>query len=329
MVEVKSARQLWVQEIADLCLYGVVRSIQWIGIRLPRRLSLIIIEFVLGIILVLKPKYRAISLRNISQVFPEEGPDFQDRLYRKSISAFARFVFDMIRFPSLSEEWIREHVSWPKELTEHLLRRPSNSGVLFLTGHLGSFDMLARTIAGNGFPLEVVAREFKHRRVNEWWRTIRSRFGVEVIGRKGALRQVVKGLKRGKHIGVAFDQNVTRGIAIFVDFFGRPAATSFTPAYAILETSASVVVLTIRYCGNDHYTVDYRLCDFHGACRDEGLSRNEKIHHITQEITKQFECLLLLQPEAWFWMHRRWKTTPEGEPETFYQGLEIRTSSGS
>lgn len=259
-------------------------------------------------------------MRNIQQVFPDRPVEWCEAFYDRTHLGFARFVVDLLRIPYLSPQWMLTHVSFPfHDHFKEILKDNPGKGVLFLTGHLGPFDLLPRMANAFGYPISVIARDLPHKRINEYWTKIRSVKGVEVYSRSGALRKVVKDLKTGRNIGIVFDQNVTRNHAIFSNFFGRPAATTFAPAFAAINSQCPVLVCAIRRISRKEYCIETIELDLKDLYNDTSKSDEEKMQVITQKMNDAFSELLLRQPENWFWMHRRWKTTPQGVTENFYR----------
>jgi KDO2-lipid IV(A) lauroyltransferase len=117
---------------------------------------------------------------------------------------------------------------------------------------------------------------------------------------------------------ILFDQNVTRNHAVFVNWFGVPAATTRSVALAALRTGAPIYVASIRYEGSDRYYVDAAECEYSDVYRKEELSNDDKVVIITQRLADQYCEMIRKFPEGWFWMHRRWKTRPEPEAAKVY-----------
>jgi KDO2-lipid IV(A) lauroyltransferase len=110
---------------------------------------------------------------------------------------------------------------------------------------------------------------------------------------------------------ILFDQNVTRNHAVFVEWFGLPAATTRSVALAALRTGVPIFVASIRYIREDRYYVDAAECYYEDVQRDERMSSDEKVFVITQRVTDMYCEMIRKFPEGWFWMHRRWKTRPD------------------
>ena len=122
-------------------------------------------------------------------------------------------------------------------------------------------------------------------------------------------------------MALLFDQNVRLGHAVFVDFFGVKAATTKAVALAALRNGAPLIVSSIAYLGQDRYRLDAVECDLKAILEDNALSTDDKVFRITQIATSHFEKMVREFPEGWFWLHRRWKTRPEGQPEDLYKEI--------
>ena len=192
-------------------------------------------------------------------------------------------------------------------------------GIVYATGHLGSFELLAHAGPMFGYPMSFVVRNATLPNVDAWWRRQREGNGNRVINRKGAVREIMTELDKGRDVGILFDQNVRRAHAVFVPWFGLPAATTKTVALVALRCEAPVAVAAVRYLGNERYRIEAKDFDFSAVYTDQTLTNDQKIERITAVVSAEFERLIRLSPQEWFWMHRRWKTRPEGERETIYR----------
>ena len=85
-----------------------------------------------------------------------------------------------------------------------------------------------------------------------------------------------------------------------------------------MKTRAPVFVASMKYRGRDRYLVDAVECDFSKVYDAPSLSDEQKVLAITQEFSTQYCRMIREFPEGWFWVHRRWKTRPEGEAERVY-----------
>jgi KDO2-lipid IV(A) lauroyltransferase len=142
--------------------------------------------------------------------------------------------------------------------------------------------------------------------------------GNKIIDRRGAFKAMVATLSSGMSVAVLFDQNVTRNHAVFVDWFGFPAATTKSVALAALRTEAPIFVASIRYCGSDRYRVEAEECECSDIYKNDALSTEEKVFEVTQRLASKYCEMIREFPEGWFWLHRRWKTRPAQGDRSLY-----------
>ncbi len=266
------------------------------------------------------PKVRKVSLRNLSLVYPSASPQDLDQKLSDSYRALARFIVDSARFHTLDETWAREHIETPfAEGFRELKKRNPGKGILIAAGHLGSIEL--QGLAGGALErkLSFVARNLKHASIDTWWKKNRERYGNRMIDRKGAVQKMLSNLRKGVDVAILIDQNVRREHAIFVDWFGRPAATTFAFGKAAVETQAPVVISSITHLGDDKYRLNEYAMDLSDIYENSALSNQEKVLEVTRRVSAEYQKVILAQPSEWFWLHRRWKTTPEGVEEDFYR----------
>lgn len=291
--------------------YYLVRGVFFTLSLFPSSLRRLLFKHLFQTFFALHGRYRSIIMKNLSLVFPDKGESWKGEFLEKHAEAMARSIDDL--FITVSPEWVKDHIRFDERAELEL-----EQGALFFTGHLGSFELLARVVPLIGGKTGFVVRAFPNQKLNDWWQGMRAANGNLVIERNGALRKMIRGIQSSYKIGVLFDQNVTRKHAIFVNHFGRTAATTFAPAHVALHTQCPVYVITIRPEGRHRHVIKLSKVPVEDLYRDESLSKDEKIRIITERATKEFEARVLDYPEGWFWLHRRWKTAPEGMPEDFY-----------
>lgn len=135
----------------------------------------------------------------------------------------------------------------------------------------------------------------------------RSRYGDLVSVRK--VKSIVSSLKAGKVVWFGPDQDMGPRGSVFADFFGRPACTVTTPARFARATQCEVVFCTIRR-ETGKYIVEFKPMSDRYPCTDEEINARELNAMIEQSIVRS--------PSQYMWMHRRFKTNPDGSRHGFY-----------
>jgi KDO2-lipid IV(A) lauroyltransferase len=136
----------------------------------------------------------------------------------------------------------------------------------------------------------------------------RARSGNAVVYKQQAIGPVLRLLRAGKGVALVVDQNVQAGEGIFVDFFGRPAATTTVAAALAVRRGAPLVTSWISLLPDGRY-----MFRFAATPRRPGAERGAEVERLTREVTRTIEGWIREVPEQWLWLHRRWKTRPPGE----------------
>lgn len=266
---------------------------------------------------VVRPELRETAMENLALAFPERSEAELEEIYKGSLNSFAALVYDASRLPSLSPDWLREHVEFPRiDEFRRIEAESGGKGVLIATGHLGSFELFGAAAAAYGINLNLVVRDFPLERLNHWWKESRERNGNTVISRKGAYRRMLTALRNGSHVALLIDQNIRRQSAVFVPWFGKPAATTKALALAALKEEPAILVAGLVRSGPERYRILWNEVDTSDIYRQE--NREKKIYQLTEQASSIYVSMIRESPEEWFWFHRRWKTLPEGEPPMSY-----------
>jgi KDO2-lipid IV(A) lauroyltransferase len=178
--------------------------------------------------------------------------------------------------------------------------------VVFVSGHVGNWELLARRVASEGFPCQSIAKETSDPRLTALVGRFRARGGVRSIwrGQEGAARHMLRALKNGEILGLLIDQD-TKVQSFFVPFFGELAATPRAAADLAIRTGAAVVVGFCQREGSG-----YRL-SMEEVPPPAEQDREAAAWALTAALSQRIEAAIRRRPEQWVWMHQRWKTRAE------------------
>ena len=179
------------------------------------------------------------------------------------------------------------------------------NGAIILTGHFGNWELLAASIVAEGYTLRPLARRLRSKRLNVLLNAYRERAGYTGIDRDGGIRGALRCLKQNALLGILADVD-TKIDGVFVDFFGRPAYTPYSPVAIALKTGAPILPTFIIRQPDDSHRV---IVEPPLALEQSGDKQHDFVVN-TQKFTKVIESYVRLYPEQWVWMHERWKTQP-------------------
>ena len=303
--------------VCDFLVYLIFRFVMFLLYVLPRTIVVKFLSFYAKGLLKHSKSYRKIVLINLGIAYPEKSLEEREKFIDNISLELANTFYDVVRIPHLSKEWVEKHIIL--EGVDELNKKYSKKvPIVFVTGHLGSFELLIYSCSLlKGNPISIVVRSFNNKFVDKYWNNIRARLGSDIVRKNGAYKSLLKAIKKCNDIGFPFDQNMKKNDAVFVDFFGKKAATSKTLAVLALRHHIPIVFAYMKNIGNDNYVIKTRECFYDDIYGNDSLNHNEKIEVLTSRAVKIFEENVREFPAGWFWMHRRWKTRPDGE-ERFY-----------
>jgi Kdo2-lipid IVA lauroyltransferase/acyltransferase len=256
--------------------------------------------------------HRRIVEANLATAFAAEmTPDERDRLARRAFAELGRMLLDILKATHMSRD--RIYGLFEIEGRSHLERAlAGGKGALLFTGHFGNWEFTIPALTSIG-PLQAIHRELDNPRIERDLHRLREKLGAGTISKFGASKPVLQALARNEIVAILIDLNVLHSSGpVFVDFFGRPAAT--TPALAAfhLKTGAPIVPMFCEPLARGRYRMT-----LHEPLVFEGSGdREADVLKITRTCTNMIERQIRRRPELWFWVHKRWNTRPAGETPT-------------
>ena len=181
-------------------------------------------------------------------------------------------------------------------------------GVIFLTGHIGAFDLQVTNMALRGLNPNIIGTPLKDKRLNDLLWGYRNAHGAIAIERGRETFRMIKVLKSGGSVALLIDQD-TKVKTRFVNFFGMPAATPVGATVLAMKTGASVVP-TYVHLGDDGMQHMHILPEI--PMKLTGDDEVDMVYN-TQVLTNFLEEAIRKHPTQWVWMHERWKTKPGEE----------------
>ena len=258
-------------------------------------------------------RLRSVGMRNLALAFPEKTRRERARILRGVFTSLGRQLGEVCLFPKYTLENVGKVVVYDGfENFERALAR--GKGVLFLTAHLGAWELSAFTHSLYGHPLHIVMRPLDNVYLDRLMRRYRTMHGNSTVDKDDFVRGLLSAMKAGETVGILMDTNMTPPQGVFADFFGIPACTASGLARIALRTDAAVVPgFTIWDPGLRKYRLrfDPAVKLIRRGNDDADVLAN------TALFTKVIEQYVRKYPDQWLWVHRRWKTRPAGEASLY------------
>jgi KDO2-lipid IV(A) lauroyltransferase len=276
---------------------------------LPRSLSRALAIFLSQIVYLLHVRLRHVGMRNLAMAFPEKSEKERARILRGEFKSLGRELAELCQFPRYTLQNVEQVVVYDG-LENYERAYARKQGVLFLTAHFGGWELSAFVHSLHGHRMHVVMRPMDNPYLDQLLQSYRTMHGNKTVNKDDFVRGLLAAMKAGEVVGILMDTNMTPPQGIFVDFFGIPACTASGIARIALRTDAEVVpTFTIwdESLGKYRLRFDPALYLIRTGDQEADIVSN------TQLFTKVIEDYVRKYPEQWLWVHRRWKTRPEGE----------------
>ena len=292
-------------------------ALAWLLLRgigiLPRPIARTIAILLGWLVYLLHLRLRRVGMRNLELAFPEKNKSERRKILRGTFTSLGRQLAEVSLFPRYTKENVGQVIAY--DGFENYERAHSRGkGVLYLTAHLGAWELSAFAHSLQGHALRIVMRGLDNPYLDALVQRYRTMHGNSVIDKDNFVRGLLAAMKGGETVGILMDTNMTPPQGVFVDFFRIPACTASGLARIALRTDAAVVP---GFTVWDPVLRKYRL-RFEPALKlirtpdDEG-----DVVANTAQFTKIIEDYVRRYPDQWLWVHRRWKTRPPGQPSLY------------
>ena len=286
-------------------VYGLVRTLIWLSGLVPRKTWLRLCGGLGSLAYSFAKETRTLTLRHLSMAYPDKpASDIKD-LAKSTFKMLGKNGGDILRSSKVKDLESLEKFLVTEGLENYEAAHAKGNGVIFLTCHLGAFDLQITNMAMRGLNPNIIGTPLKDKKLNDLLWNYRNLHGAIPIARGKETFRMIKVLKSGGSVALLIDQD-TKVKTVFVDFFGMQAATPAGATILALKTGASVVP-TYIYLGADELQHMHILPEI--PMTVTGNEEND-IRFNTQILTNFIEEKIRQHPDQWVWMHERWKTKP-------------------
>ncbi len=250
-------------------------------------------------------RHRRVALSNLRRAFPERDDAWHERTARGSFEQMGRTAMEFLWSPRIIDRPIDQIVRTDERMTQVNDSLDAGQGLILATAHFGNWELVGVALAKLGVPLVSIARPLDDAGLDQLVNQRRTCTGARVIPKSNAFRPALRALRAGSALAVLVDQNTLPPDAVFVPYFDRLAATTRAVAQLHLRSGAPIVPM-FAVPHDDHY----RLA-IDRPITATTADHDEAILEITATITACVERHVRSCPQAWLWMHDRWRERPQ------------------
>ena len=184
-----------------------------------------------------------------------------------------------------------------KEILDKIIN--SNQQVVFVSGHLSNFELMAMYLEKSGIKLSAIYRPLNNIFLNKIMERIRKKYICTMQIKKGigGLKKIINLNKKNYSTALMIDQRVSEGI--LSSFFNKKALTTTIPAQLVKKYNIPVVPIYIERSKDTKFEITINEPLY--------FSESTSIQDITDKLNKILENMIVKKPEQWIWSHNRWK----------------------
>jgi KDO2-lipid IV(A) lauroyltransferase len=294
------------QPVVDYAIYLAVRAVVGVVQAVPQRLAFAAADGLGWLAHALDKRHRAVAADNLRHAFPDKPDAEIDRLVRGCYRHFARVAVEMVllprKFRMANYPTYAELVRADSVCRALVGRRPA----IFVTGHLGNWEMIGYALGAAGHKTFAVARVLDNPYLERFLKRFRQATGQTIIAKKDDYDRLRLALEQGGKVGILADQDAgARGV--FVPFFGRAASAHKAIALLALAYDAPILVSAAVRAAEP---MKYRMITEDVIRPAVYAGRPDAVAAMTARYHAALERLIRQAPEQYFWLHRRWKSRP-------------------
>ncbi len=287
----------------------------WVGLRfcsliikfIPERLIYGFAKNMAALGFIIAGKQRKIALESLTIAFGREKTKREiERIAKDCFIFLAKSGLELLFFmnkPNLVKGQV-EIVG--KENLDSALAK--GKGVILVSAHFGNFPLMLLRIKLEGYEVASIMRQMRDSRTEKIFLEKRKKFNIKTIynqPRSLCVETTLKSLRNNELVFIPIDQNFGTG-GVFVDFFGKKAATPTGPVVFALRTKADIIpCFMVRQEDDTHKIIFEEPLNL-----EEGETFQETVIINIQKLTNIIESYIRKYPAEWGWMHRRWKSKP-------------------
>lgn len=276
---------------------------------IPLRVSFFLGKILGSLIYLILFHHRKTALESLAEAFPAYSAWQRKKTAKDFFIFMAQGGFELLHYL-----YHRDKIKGSGKIQgrEHLDKAlAKGKGVILVTAHYGNFPLMSLRLAVSGYRVNFVARPMRDVYAENHFHKLRTNAGVKSISaypRRQCVAAIISALAKNEIVIIQMDQNFGTG-GVWVDFFGKLAATPTGPIVLSLRTKAALVPGYIRQVKEREHEINI----FPEENLLLGKTKEETILINAAKFTKIIESWIKAKPCQWSWVHRRWKSRPPKE----------------
>lgn len=255
----------------------------------------------------LDKKHTNIMRVNLKMCFASLKDDEIERLIKKNYYNFALFGAEFLLNQNTTKEQILSKISFEnEELFNSVLSQ--NRPIIVQTAHYGNWELFSLAMAARYGAVSIIGRALDSAKMNEILSANRTRFDIELIEKKSAVKQALKALSNRRLLGILVDQNTAKNEGLECEFFSHKIM--HTHAASVFASKSGAIIIP-AFIERDESKDDSFKIVFYEPIDMQVLSQNhskeEALKLATQAQSDATAAQISKKPDEYFWMHKKFK----------------------
>ena len=246
------------------------------------------------------PLFRSKKLihSNLKKAFPNINLNDLNKITKLMWNNYGRVFAEYMFIKNLRKDKSDKNIKIEgQEILEDIKKKDKT--VVFISGHLSNFELMAMHIEKSGIKLSTIYRPLNNIFLNKIMERIRKKYICKYQIKKGlgGMKKLIYLKKLNYSSALMIDQRVSQGIES--DFFNQKALTTTIPAQLVKKFNIPVVPVFIERLNNVKFKITIKNPII--------FNKDETTQNITDRLNSVLEKMIVYKPEQWIWSHNRWK----------------------
>jgi KDO2-lipid IV(A) lauroyltransferase len=249
----------------------------------------------------LMPKFRKRALSNLA--LASDLHLSNEEIVEIAKQSFGNLMITCLEYPKLARE---TDISRIATCENPEVADSTGKPIIFFCAHQANWELLFLE-GTQRMPGVAIGRPVKNTLLYDWVLAIRQKYGGKIITPKEAVKEGLRGLKKGSFLGIVGDQGMPDS-GFHSDFLGRRAWTSPLPALLAYRTGSPLIFASVRR-EKGRYFIHYHPPFW----PDTNAQSEAEVQRLTTGVLAQLEESIKKHPGQWLWQHNRWKQQTLGK----------------
>ena len=291
------------ESASDRLAYSMMRSTEWLGIRLPRRVGVAAADLYFRVFFERAARQRETVARNLAMVLGHPpGSPLVQQATRECFRLYGRYWYETFALRTMPPEEVNRRFS--VDGLEHIDRGVAlGRGFIAALPHMGNWDAAGHWLCVNGYRMTAVAEGLKPKSVFDLFFRHRRALGMNIVALSsegGIGKTLVRLLSENHVLTLVADRDLT-GRGVEVEMFGGKRQLPAGPAYLSLATGTPLSVATVFTTDEGWHCVINPPVEIERS----GVMR-EDVTALTRVIAAQFERFIAAAPADWHMFQPAW-----------------------